>query len=197
MEDVAQEAFIRSIVQRIAEEEGIGGFSSDVRCARGGYRAIGEFRSFVEEYARLLWAPNRMLVVARDSNCMKYNQRLKEMKAPLTDSGLGSDDRVVFALPDPHIERWYVADQRAFNEVIGPNTAPPMPRKKCGKNSWKSILQKSLMDAGIKSRSGGSEYGGSIAAVVNTDDLGKADSSFKKFADSLRRAFKLVRSVSK
>ena len=196
MEDVAHEAFIRPIVQRIAQEEGIGRVLSDVRCARCGYSAIGQFRTFVEGYSHLLWAPDRMLVVVRDCNCMKYNERLKEMKAPLTDMGLGSDDRVVFALPDPHIERWYIADQNAFNDVVGPRTAPPMPRRKCGKNYWKNILHKALEIAGIKSRSGGSEYGGRIAATVNVSDLEGADRSFKKFANDLRRAFRRLQSTS-
>jgi hypothetical protein len=196
MEDAAHEAFMRSIVQRIAKQEGITRVSSDVRSARGGFKMIGVFKSFVREYSELLWSLDRVLVVIRDCNCMTHNKRLKELKEPLIGLGLGVEDRVVFGLPDPHIERWYIADQRAFNQVIGAHAAPPVPRVKCGKNAYKNILRQALETAGIKSRSGGSEYGGPIAAVVNTDDLQKADHSFKRFADDLRRAFKQVQSAS-
>jgi len=197
MEDVAQEAFIKSLVTRIAAQEGITGnrLLFDRRTASGGYVSIAKFRAFVRDYSEQLWALNRILVVVRDTNCMRHNERLKELKAPLKDHGLGSDDRIAFALPDPHIERWYVTDQKAFNDVVGQNAAPPMPRQKCGKNYWKNILHKALQAAGIESRIGGSEYGGPIAATVNISQLEKADSSFKKFADDLRRAFKVVQST--
>ncbi|MFQ5823667.1 MAG: hypothetical protein ACE5JB_06390 [bacterium] len=36
-------------------------------------------------------------------------------------------NRVVYAVPDPHIERWYIMDQRAFKNGIGSNWAPDLP----------------------------------------------------------------------
>ena len=102
-------------------------------------------------------------------------------------------DRLVFAVPDPHIERWYLADQRAFNEAVGPAAAPEMPRYKCEQDFYKQLLLDRFAAANVSTLSVGPEFGRPIADKIDFKALERADrKGFKKFTDDLRRAFKQV-----
>jgi len=98
-------------------------------------------------------------------------------------------DKVVYAVPDPHIERWYLIDQRALKEGIGLDKAPSSLSYECkkGKSHYKQILRQALKDSNISSLLGGPEYAEKIVDnIENLDSLGRQNAGFQSFLEDLR-----------
>ncbi len=115
-EDRAHEALLGPLVRRIAREEGID-VDVRIRSARGGHaQALQEFRDyqkFVEKGAIQGSGPG-LLVVAIDGNCATFTRNRAEIERATQP---GFQDRLIAACPDPHIERWFVADPDSFHTV--------------------------------------------------------------------------------
>jgi hypothetical protein len=99
-------------------------------------------------------------------------------------------DRTVIACPDPHVERWYLADPVAFSKAVG--TPPTLGRTKCEKDRYKAILARAVADAGHVSPQGGLEFAREIVAHMDWYRAGKSEGSFKLFLDDLRAGLKRV-----
>lgn len=209
LEDVAQQRLIGALINRIAEEAGIRRqrIQHDARVAEPGLRVHERLRRFVKQDVRDLSESGVLLVVAIDCNCKGPNERKKQLeetmrikprrgkRGRMPDTHVARN-RVVFCLPDPHIERWYITDQQAFNRAIGAGTAPSMPPYKCEQDYYKKVLRDALSEAGVKPLLGGAEYGELIAQELNLQRLSEADAAFESFYNELRRALKLVSSGS-
>jgi len=208
-EDVAQERLIGTLIDRVAEEIGIRRqrLQREVRVAEPGFRVHEQLKTFAKQGTHELSGPDVVLVVAIDCNCMGRATRQKQLEKSMgvkrrngrkgkPPDGIVAGHHIVFCLPDPHIERWYIADQHAFNEAIGPRTAPQMPAYKCEQDYYKSILREALTKADSRPLLGGAEYGELIAQKINLQWLSGADAAFKSFYDELRGALKLVSSGS-
>ena len=191
-----------TLVKRIAEDIGIdaGKLFHDVRADHRGSGLLPRLESFARQNPAQLMGGSRILLISLDGNCRGPNDRIKQvfkecpslrpLKTPLLD-------RLVFAVPDPHIERWYLADQRAFNEAVGSAAAPEMPRYKCEQDFYKQLLRDSFAAANISTWAAGHEFGRPIAEKIDFKALERVDrKGFKKFADDLRRAFRQVQSAS-
>jgi hypothetical protein len=192
LEDRAQEGFIKALVERIAEEESIPAESliADIRSARGGYRIIKEFKKFLKDTIKIEPSEIDFLVIAVDGNCKGYRDRVKELEKSIRPNH-PFKDRVVYAVPDPHIERWYIMDQRAFKEGVGLNRAPDMPQYKCKKAYYKQILNQALKESNVNSLLTGAEYAERI--VENIQDLesfSRQNSGCQTFIEDLKRIFK-------
>jgi len=194
LEDRAQEGFIKAFVGRIAKEESIPDDSivHDVRSARGGSRAISEFRKFINDMAEVEATEVDSVVVAIDGNCKGYTERIRELDKPIKENH-PFKGRVIYAIPDPHIERWYLMDQRALKASVGLDRAPDLPPYKCKRDYYKGVLSRALKEADVGSLLGGAEYAEII--VGNISDLywlGKQDAGFGAFVENLRKFFKEV-----
>jgi hypothetical protein len=192
LEDRAQEGFITALVERIAKEESISSkrLTHEIRSGRGGSMVINEFRKFLKDYSEVGTTDADFLVVAIDGNCMGHNERLDQLDSNI-EPGHKFKDKVVYAIPNPHIERWYIMDQRALKEGVGLKKAPDLPTYKCEKGYYKQVLSKALKDSNVTSLLGGAEYAEKIVEnIENLDSLGKQDSSFQTFVADLRRMFK-------
>jgi hypothetical protein len=66
---------------------------------------------------------------------------------------------LVCAVPDPHIERWYLEDQRALKAVL-PGARPPKLSYRCERGRYKQARRQAIRDAGVEPLLGGAEYGG-------------------------------------
>jgi hypothetical protein len=97
-------------------------------------------------------------------------------------------DRAVIACPDPHIERWFIADPPSFREAIG--NQPKPGKKKCDRDRYKTILAKSVREAGHPSLLGGIEFAREIVDSMDLYRAGKADKSLKDFLDQLGQRLK-------
>jgi hypothetical protein len=157
----------------------------DVRNATGGRgKALDELRRFLRDVRRERERPFALLVVAIDGDCRGYRERRDEIRAIVKQSGyLGP---VICAVPDPHIERWYLADPRGLQQVLEAGNAPEVPTYKCERGRYKQALRDAIRQTGVVAPLGGLEYGPDVAEVLDLYTVGKADAGFKHFLDELR-----------
>ena len=129
LEDSAQEAIIPPLFKRLAAEEG---FAPDhlvvqVLSARGG-GSLAAFRRFLKDARQRGHLNADLLVVGVDANCKGFSARrdlvLKvAVKSPYPE--------IVTAIPDPHVERWYLLDVAALSRAAGTAIAAGAPVYKC------------------------------------------------------------------
>jgi hypothetical protein len=195
LEDRAQEGFIKALVEKVANETGIPNevLRHMVRSARRGSRVIAEFRKFLKD-ARRLGSPGAdLIVVSVDGNCKGYNDRVKQLNRYLRPTDW-FQSRILYAVPDPHIERWYLMDQKALKEGIGVDKAPEMPPYKCKKGHYKQILNKALRDAGIQSLLGGPEYAEKIIGnILDLRLFAEKNAGLEKFIQDLQKGLRELR----
>ncbi|MGE5343630.1 MAG: hypothetical protein ACM3SY_19345 [Candidatus Omnitrophota bacterium] len=192
LEDRAQENFIKSLVERIAGDVGITNpyLKHDIRSARGGSIIIKELEKFVKGYLKYDPLGFNIIIVAIDGNCKGYQKRKKELQSIMKEVS-GIEERLVFAVPDPHIERWYMLDQKAFRKGVGINKSPDLPAYKCQRDHYKKIIYQTLHDANVNTFLGGTEYADRIVAnIENLELLCQRDDSFKFFVQELKRALR-------
>lgn len=188
-EDQAHESFIEAVINRLASEEHKV-ISLRVRRARGGHgRALAEFSA----YQRLmidgvagLTRPD-LLVIAIDGNCKRATAAKRDIRQAI-DPSLGIS--FIIACPDPHIERWYVADPDSFKEVVG--ARPKLGRKKCERGYYKAVLSDTLVSAGQQVLLGGIEFASDIVAAMNFYRAGKIERTLKDFLQDARNAIRTI-----
>ncbi|MCD6326435.1 hypothetical protein J7M28_02625 [bacterium] len=196
VEDPAQESFITTVIRRIADGEGIPAqrVSLSGWAVQDGSKAIAEFKHFVKEAGDDLWASADILAVGFDANREGVTERRKQLRMITKPLDIALQDRIAFAVPDPHIERWYLEDQHAFNSVFGPGSAPAKPPYKSDKDYYKQTLHDAIAKTGQNSLLGASAYGEDIALAVNFDVLSR-DRGFKLFLKELKAAFRHLQST--
>lgn len=182
-EDSFHKAFIVPLVLRIARESGINVRCKD-RTARGGLaKMAGELEIFLQELeAMKVTRPDALIVVA-DGNCKGVTGRSKEFSSKKSISQLG--DQVVYAVPDPHIERWMMVDSQAFKRVFGTGCRA-LPAVKCVKGEYKRILREEFRNADFVPALGGREYAAEIVDAIDLDRASREDSAFSDCVKSFR-----------
>ncbi len=182
VEDRAQEDLIGAFVERIAGEEQRG-VRIRVRSARGGHpRALSELDLFQRtRHLSTAGARTDLLVVAVDANCSAFAAAREAVRGHIDES---LEDRTVIACPDPHVELWYLADPDSFHEVVG--ARPVVGKRKCERDRYKSILRKTVRDAGQPGTMNGVEFAEELAQAMDLYRAGKNVKSLKHFLDELR-----------
>ncbi len=182
-EDRGHEALLVPLIERIGRELGVA-VHVNVRCARGGHgRALQEYRN----YQTLLTAgwvgqdAADLLVVAIDGNCSTFRRMRREIQDATREVLRG---RVVAACPDPHVERWYLADPQSFAQVVGP--PPPLGKRKCQRDHYKQVLSRAIREAGHPPTLGGVEFAKELAEEMDLYRASKNDRSLGAFLDDLR-----------
>ncbi|MDM8524141.1 hypothetical protein QUF80_12295 [Desulfococcaceae bacterium HSG8] len=178
VEDRAHEAFIGAVIRRIARE-----MEKTVRMcmrsARGGHgRAITELKLYQRSILKsggFLRMPD-LIFVAIDANCKSFNAAKKEITENIEELFA---DRSVIACPDPHIERWYLADVKSFARVVG--RQPGTSRRKCERDVYKSLLASTIAEAGHPPTLGGIEFAEELVNDMDFYRAGKAERSFQHF----------------
>jgi len=192
LEDRAQEGFIKALVERVAKEEAndLGTLIHQIRSARGGYRVIAAFREFIRDTIKRQPPEADFLIVAIDGNCKGHDERVRELEKFVKPTH-PFKDKIIYAVPDPHIERWYIMDQRAFKEGVGLDRGPDLPSYKCKKEHYKQVLNRSLRESNVSSLLGGVEYAEKIVDnIENLELLAKQNAGFQNFVEALRRVFR-------
>lgn len=196
LEDRAQESFIRALVEKVATLESVTslGLKHYLLSSTGGSRAIMDFRNFANE-ARKGKLPGdilraELIVVAIDGNCKGVSQMAEKLNRHVRADNRFSG-KVVYAIPDPHIERWYLLDPQALLSTIGQSTPPP--QYKCSRDYYKAVLRRLLQDAGIPSLLGGAELGKPIVDQMDLYHAAQVDPSFDRFVRDLRSAFRRLK----
>ncbi|MBD3240977.1 MAG: hypothetical protein GF331_10365 [Chitinivibrionales bacterium] len=187
VEDTGHEEFVKAVVQRVARELGIR-VQVTVRSARGGHgRAVAEFALYQQVSAKGLMGSQcpDLVVVAIDCNCRGHNAMRKELTRAIQPPFAA---KTVLCCPDPHIERWYLADAQAVKEVIG--CPSRLPKKKCERAFYKNLLAETVISAGNPPSLGGLEFAAEIVASMDIYRAGRNDVSLGAFHGDLTAALK-------
>lgn len=193
LEDIGQERFVTALVARIAADVGLseGDIVQDVRNATGGVGgAMRELGRFFRECSTAGMPGMDIVVVAIDGNCHGHLERRQGIEKIAQQSGYPG--LLACAVPDPHIERWYLQDRSALRSALGVQSVADCPAYKCEKDRYKQALLASIKSSGARSLAGGAEYGPEIAARIDLYQLGKADGGFGHFVESLKSGLRTL-----
>lgn len=189
VEDRAHEEFLKPLINRVAAEEGIP-LTLRLRCARGGHgRVLEELRFYLRLLDRraLRGELPDLLVVATDGNCAKFAARRAEVRGVVTGP---LADRLIAGCPDPHVERWYLADPDSFELVVG--YRPQHFRRKCERGYDKRVLAEAVRGGGNPPTLGGIEFAAELVASMDLYRAGRNDRSLRAFLDDLRAKLRRV-----
>jgi len=190
VEDQAHRDFLVPVLRRLAAEEDVPTIHR-VRSAVGGHgRALSELKLYQRLAKDLTPDLPQLLIVCIDANCSSFAKARKAIKDA---TGGPFSDRLVVACPDPHVERWYVADPESFKEVVG--RTPRVGRKKCVRDYYKNVLARTVRQAGHPVTLGGIEFAQEIVEQMDFYRAGRNDRSLKSFLDGLRNRLRLLRST--
>ncbi|MBW2000237.1 MAG: hypothetical protein JRJ29_20045 [Deltaproteobacteria bacterium] len=163
--------------------------------AAAGGKSIQEYRSFLKSISpKGKPTPFDIIVVASDGNCKGYLEKKNQLLGYAEKAGFPRFDILVFAIPDPHIERWYMNDPQGFNRAIGSGALPVLPPYKCEKGLYKRVMREAIASSDVRPQFGGYEYGEKIVEEMDLYRASKTDNSLKHFIDDLGGALtKLIR----
>jgi len=184
LEDNAQEAFIPNLVRRLIAEEGKnpGDYNLCVLYARGG-GSIRAFKEFIKDVKKRRSIVADVLIVGSDGNCNGFVKRRNQLNDAAKDVPYPS---VITAIPDPHIERWYLLDSHALATAAGVPVQAVPPATKCDKGHYKKLLKDVFAQHNLSPPLGGAEYGPGIAATMDLYAAGVADHALRDFIDQVR-----------
>jgi len=182
-EDVGHEAFLRPLIERLAASHGVDIILRTYSARGGRGKVITELGQFAKHIRAGDVDMPDALVVAIDANCKGYAERKDQIDAALGDLS----SLAVYAVPDPHIERWMLLDASAFKTVLGKGCAAP--DRKCEQDRYKRILVECIRDAGRSPLVGGMEFAKSIVEQMKIEDVARIDDSFSKLAAGLKAKF--------
>jgi len=190
VEDRAHEAFLVPMLRRIAQEAKVV-VTPRVRSGRGGHgRAVTELKLYqvlVQKGAAGTTDPD-LLIAGIDGNCSTF---ARAKKAIVAATHVPFSDRLVVACPDPHVERWYLADPESFKDVVG--RRPTVGKKKCARDYYKRLLAKAVQQAGHPPTLGGIEFAAELVEGMDLYLAGRSDRSLKAFVDDLRGKLRTLR----
>ena len=181
-EDRGHEIVLNALVERVLESYEL---QAKVRLVsvRGGF---GRVQTELDQYIKDLLSYDRglpdLVIVATDANCHGANARRKELKV-----AEAVRPRVIYAIPDPHIERWLLRDPAAFKAVLG--VPCQTVQQKCNRDRYKKLLIDSVRSANAVPLLGGMEYAEDIVKNMDLDHA--ADSDFGDFLQELHTRARL------
>lgn len=184
-EDRAMQDILSALVLRIAREAGLT-VRIAARCAGGGHsRALDELRAFQLAVREGQPGISRgVLVVGRDANCVGHQAALRSVQERLDPAMfLGT----AIACPDPHIERWLMADPETFCQVVGVDPRPG--RRKCERSAYKALLAQAIIRGGHPPTLNGIEFASELVGAMNLYRAGKNEPSLGHFIEQLKAVF--------
>jgi len=190
-EDEFHELFLQALINRLSEEYGIH-LSQHTYSARGGlpkmHHELGEFlRDLRNNHAA---TPDGILV-ATDANCSGYVDRRNLISNEVRRFPEFAH-LMIYAIPDPHIERWMMVDPQAFRTVFGRGCT--LPAKKCLKGLYKTLLSDQIVHAaGVRPPLGGREFAADIVASMDLPRAGANEPSLGHAIRDLRALFNRIR----
>lgn len=187
LEDQAQEAFISAMVNRLAREVGVS-VRHDTRSVAYGGRPLTELRRFLRDEQRRPASSTDLLVVSIDGNCHGPNEKRREIRQII--ERIGYSRPYVCAVPDPHVERWYLCDGEAVRQALSANVEPLVPAYKCERDRYKQELRRVILEADQSPVIGGAEHGEAIVGAMDLYRASQHDSSLAQFIEELRSALR-------
>lgn len=184
VEDFGHEEFLKALLERVAKEckQPIKPIPRSVRGGRG--KMLSEFKEYLRDVRREREGIPDLIVVASDANCQGYVTRRDEFY----QANQQTID-TLYAIPDPHIERWMLLDSAAFKSVFGKGCQAP--DYKCSKDRYKKLLLEAILHAGtgVLPPLGGMEYAKDVVDAIDLVRMEQADTSLGRFLQDLKRKF--------
>lgn len=190
LEDAAHEAIIPPLIQRLILEENktADDFEHKLLSSRGG-GSITAFEAFIKDAKKSSLLAADLLVVASDGNCKGFAARRNELLAIAPNQAY---PKVITAVPDPHVERWFLLDGAALRTAAGLGQQPQLPPYKCDRGFYKNLLRSAFQQSQTFPLLGGIEFGPEVAQNMNLYAAGKNDHGFKDFIDETRAWLKTL-----
>ena len=192
LEDIAQEGFLTALVARVACEAPPLAARDEVLSATGGAGvAVSELRRFLRDCRAGVVGPFGLLVVAIDTNCRGYSATRRQVQDVIQAAQYGGP--FALALPEPHIERWYLIDPPAFASALGVTAEPATPSRSCRMHQAKRALAAAFGE--LRPPLGGVEFAPDIVPRMDLYRATQRDRSFRLFVEDLRQGFAPYRAV--
>jgi hypothetical protein len=153
-----------------------------VLSARGG-GSLASFQQFLKDARRRGHLNADLLVVGADANCKGFAERRDIV---LKTAARSPYPAIVTAIPDPHVERWYLLDIDALSRAASVPIAAGVPAYKCEKNHYKALLRQAFADTGIVPPLGGVEYGPDMAQNMDLYAAAKQDHGLNDYLEKAR-----------
>lgn len=153
----------------------------------GGFGKVEtEVKRFLRDYKQGNAGFADLTIVVRDANCKGFNDRKALFDKIVKEVGFPTEN-IIYAIPDPHVERWMLLDADAFHQVFDVGCA--LPDQKCDKNRYKVVLLEQIREGELDPPLGGMEYADNIVAFLNIE-VANRDDSFSKFYHSATQKFR-------
>jgi hypothetical protein len=183
-EDRGHEIVLKALVERV-----LAGYEVQAKIqlvsVRGGFgRVLTELEQYVKDLLSYDCGLPDLVIVATDANCHGANARRKTFQKVVEPI----QSQIIYAIPDPHIERWLLRDPAAFKAVLG--VPCQTVQQKCDRDRYKKLLMNSVRNAGVVPPLGGLEY---AEDIVRNMDLSVAchDDDFADFLQELHARARL------
>lgn len=124
-----------------------------------------------------------VLIVGSDANCQGFVARRNAILKAVSKSPY---PKVIPAIPDPHVERWFMVDMQALRAASGVDLRGDIPQYKCDKNRYKTLLREAFRDTGVMPPLGGIEYGSRVASLMDLYSSCKYDTGLSAFVSDFR-----------
>ena len=187
-EDSFHRDYIEAFLQRFSAERNI---PIEIRpySARGGITKMHhEFERFLLDLRKGREPLPDAILVATDANCTGYNDR-KQIMERVTEGFDQVREVVLYAIPDPHIEKWMMVDPNAFKSVFG--VGCDLPTYKCEKSYYKRLLAESIRKADTLAPLGGREFARDVVLQMDLPYAQQHDPSLRLFLRDLTAQFNL------
>ncbi|TMC25608.1 MAG: hypothetical protein E6J32_13320 [Chloroflexi bacterium] len=195
VEDAGHLAFIRALVERVVSAEQTEAEILERNAVGGRGAALSSLRSYLRDVTERRDVFVEILVAGIDGNCHGYQERCREIITIVERAeypGLP-----VCAVPDPHVEIWYLADGQAVARACGGvGRQPGLPRYKCEPEYYKTLLREAFLVFDIDPPAGGTEFGDDIGSELVLDVARRNVESLDAFLSDLRAAIRQIRAAS-
>jgi hypothetical protein len=186
VEDFGHEVVLTTLLIRLAKI-----YQVAIEChalsVRGGHgKVVSELKQYLREVERDKRPYHDLLIVATDANCKGFSERKRELSKV---AGKKSFLSIIYAIPDPHLERWLLLDSTAFKRILGKGCQAP--DKKCEKDRYKRLFIEAVREAGVIPLLGGLEYAKDIVEVMDLAYIARTDVAIEQLLQELYRQFQL------
>lgn len=186
-EDRGHSEFVEALIKRIGREEGKA-IDVHIVSGRGGHgRALSELKVYQRSVIDSVSSVPSIIVIAIDANCTGWNEARATIRDAI-DPGLSS--HIITACPDPHVERWYLADPTSFHQVIG--ASAPLERRKCERDRYKAQLKEAVRRGGHIPTLGGIEFARELVDAMDLYRASQNEPSLRAFVDDTRAIIRQV-----
>jgi hypothetical protein len=189
-EDRAHEAFLDPLIRRLLRDDDVETVIRH-RSPLGGH---GKMLTELEAFQKIIQGRQPgfevpdILVVARDANCQPFSHARQGVNDLIDQNVFPA---IAIACPDPHIERWFLADPPSFHRVIGAESRGG--RRKCERDLYKRKLAEAIRRGGNPPTLGGIEFATEIVEEMDLYRAGRNEPSLQHFISDFRQATVLVR----